>query len=31
MLEGRYVLLFRNVRFLRCWLGQPPPGAIAER
>jgi hypothetical protein len=31
MLEGRYVLVFRDARFLPCWPGAPPPGAIAER
>jgi hypothetical protein len=30
MPEGRYVLVFRDARFLPCRPGEPPPGAIAE-
>jgi hypothetical protein len=31
MLKGRYVLVFRDARFLPCRPGEPPPGVIAER
>jgi hypothetical protein len=30
MPEDRYALVFPDARFLPCWPGTPPPGAVAR-